>query len=367
MRATTVQKHMSMMKITSKPISSPSRTDKFPTPLMMRFLRSNVGSRSRGRSRSSPMFIMRTKKNAAVIGDTAQQEPSSPKVTCIGQVRARRSSKSKSSKSKRRRTKQVSRHPCSCSFSCPSSSSCCCCIPKKTRFCCRFSPKFRKPRRSFFRAFFRKWVLFFRFGYCKKIDVRDDSVQVVSIQRGRSHVSSAFSNAIDIEGDEGSVQETKEDFLESSRPPKNALLLTRCRSAPYRSSSLAGRFWGSPLGASKAETEAPKYDEFKEPPDEGSGKHNSPNYGNEAAVEQRNSSSQEGSSEEVDSSRNERTKEEVNIQNSRGGSGSIHPFLLTRCKSEPARTGERLNPEVNFTRQRRSDTTQSCLQESNCD
>lgn len=364
---------MSMMKTSSKPISSPSRTDKFPTPLMMRFLRSNVGSRSRGRSRSSPMFIMRTKKNAAVIGDATQQEPSSPKVTCIGQVRARRSSKAKSSKSKRRRTKQVSRHPCSCSFPCPcpcpsSSSTCrCCCIPKKTRFCCRFSPKFCKPRRSFFRAFFRKWVLFFRCGYCKKIEVRDDSVQVVSIQRGRSHVSSAFSNAIDIEGDEGSVQETKEDFLESSCPPKNALLLTRCRSAPYRSSSLAGRFWGSPLGTSEAETEAPKDDEFKEPPDEGSGKHNSPNYGNEAVVEPRNNSSHEGNSEELDSSSNERTKEEVSIQNSRGGSGSIHPLLLTRCKSEPARTGERLNPEVNFTMQRRSDTTQSCLQQSNCD
>lgn len=30
-------------------------------------------------------------------------------------------------------------------------------------------------------------------------------------------------------------------------PPKNALLLTRSRSAPYRSSSSACRFWGSPL------------------------------------------------------------------------------------------------------------------------
>ncbi|KAL2481443.1 protamine P1 family protein [Abeliophyllum distichum] len=79
------------MKALSKPISSPSRGEKFPPPLMMRFLRSNVGSRSRGRLRSSPMFYLRTKKN--VIETT--QEPSSPKVTCIGQVRVRRSSKSK--------------------------------------------------------------------------------------------------------------------------------------------------------------------------------------------------------------------------------------------------------------------------------
>ncbi|OMO73477.1 hypothetical protein COLO4_27061 [Corchorus olitorius] len=72
------------MKISGKPISSPGRTEKYPPPLM-RFLRSNVGSRSRGRSRSSPMFVR--KKNTAI----ETQEPSSPKVTCMGQVRVKRS------------------------------------------------------------------------------------------------------------------------------------------------------------------------------------------------------------------------------------------------------------------------------------
>ncbi|OVA09897.1 hypothetical protein BVC80_1751g52 [Macleaya cordata] len=71
------------MKLSSKPISSPGRTEKFPPPLM-RFLKSNGGSRSRGRSRSSPMFVR--KKNASI----ETQEPSSPKVTCMGQVRVRR-------------------------------------------------------------------------------------------------------------------------------------------------------------------------------------------------------------------------------------------------------------------------------------
>ncbi|GAU35325.1 hypothetical protein TSUD_337170 [Trifolium subterraneum] len=41
------------MKLTSKTISSPARTDKFPPPLM-RFLRTNAGSRSSRRSRSAP-------------------------------------------------------------------------------------------------------------------------------------------------------------------------------------------------------------------------------------------------------------------------------------------------------------------------
>lgn len=354
------------MKVSAKPISSPSRTDKFPTPLMMRFLRSNVGSRSRGRSRSSPMFIMRTKRNAAVIND-AQQEPSSPKVTCIGQVRARRSSKAnKNSRSKRLSSslsspKQVLPHQ-PCSFY---SASSCRCVPR-IHLCCHFSttPRLRTPR-SFCR-FFRKCLIFFRFGYCKKVDTRDDCSSRVesSIPRDQNQVNQATSNVSDIEDNEKNVAETTEDFLESSSPPKNALLLTRCRSAPYRSSSLAYRFWGSPVRTSETETDKSPKKELHGPPI-------SPNYGNEA-VESRNSSSHEGSgSEELDSSSKGRTIK-ANIQDMRAigilGGGTIHPLLLTRCKSEPARIGERLNPEANFWRQRRSHTTESYLQEnSNCD
>ncbi|KAI8013056.1 hypothetical protein LOK49_LG05G00667 [Camellia lanceoleosa] len=59
------------MKILAKPMSSPSRTDKFPRPLM-RFLRSNVGSKSRGKSRSSPMFMR--KKNCTIIAGWSHEE-----------------------------------------------------------------------------------------------------------------------------------------------------------------------------------------------------------------------------------------------------------------------------------------------------
>nr|GMD69919.1 chromo domain-containing protein cec-1 [Ipomoea batatas] len=146
------------MKGLSKPISSPGRTDKFPPPLM-RFLRSNAGSRSRGRSRSSPMFMR--KKNSVAIETT--QEPSSPKVTCIGQVRVKRSSKSSStagagisrSKSHRktRRTSSSKQQPCW--------------WVRKLLICRGISLKFRKPQPI--SSFFRKWA-FFCCGFgCRKI------------------------------------------------------------------------------------------------------------------------------------------------------------------------------------------------------
>ncbi|KAI8001371.1 hypothetical protein LOK49_LG09G01417 [Camellia lanceoleosa] len=75
------------MEILAKLISSSlSKIDKFPPPLI-RFLRSNVGSKSRGKSRPSPMFMRKNNTTTTSMIETTQ-EPSSPKVTCIGQVRA---------------------------------------------------------------------------------------------------------------------------------------------------------------------------------------------------------------------------------------------------------------------------------------
>ncbi|KAJ1398478.1 hypothetical protein SESBI_31078 [Sesbania bispinosa] len=167
------------MKLSTKPISSPGRTDKFPPPLM-RFLRTNAGNRSRGRSRSSSMFLR--KKNTAI----ETQEPSSPKVTCMGQVRVRRSSKQATAKKGR-----------------PSSSSAGDGAPTTCR-CCWYNNE-------------------------------EDSEQEETERENR--VNAFVSNC------------------SSSTPPRNALLLTRCRSAPYRSSSLASRFWGSPLRNEETELE----------------------------------------------------------------------------------------------------------------
>ncbi|KAL9301938.1 hypothetical protein AtEden1_Chr2g0258541 [Arabidopsis thaliana] len=72
----------------SRPVSSPGRTEN--PPLLMRFLRTKSRSRSRSRSRR-PIFFRR--KNASAAAET--QEPTSPKVTCMGQVRINRSKKPK--------------------------------------------------------------------------------------------------------------------------------------------------------------------------------------------------------------------------------------------------------------------------------
>lgn len=121
-------------------------------------------------------------------------------------------------------------------------------------------------------------------------------------------------------------RDNKRGFLESSSssssPPKNALMLTRCRSAPYRSSSLGGRFWGSPL---------PEKDD------------------DELQAAPINVEEEENSSKEMQNS-------PENIQEIKKiGGGTVHPLLLTRCKSEPARIGERLNAEAILLRSRLAD------------
>ncbi|WOG91250.1 hypothetical protein DCAR_0310498 [Daucus carota subsp. sativus] len=206
-----------MKGVGSKAISSPSRGENYPAPLIMRFLKSNAGSRSRGggaRPRSSPMFVVR-KKNVAATIET--QEPSSPKVTCIGQVRVRHSKKFNSTK--RGQLKQ-SQGTCTC-FS----------VAK-----CSF-------RNSAINL--KKWASFFRFGFRKNVDSRDNSAKSELDHRG--HINDAETEMTGNEGNEAQLEE-KEDTEEVSRgakpPPRNALLLTRSRSAPFRSSSLAVQLWG---------------------------------------------------------------------------------------------------------------------------
>ncbi|XP_058783920.1 uncharacterized protein LOC131658666 [Vicia villosa] len=101
----------------------------------------------------------------------------------------------------------------------------------------------------------------------------------------------------------------------TSTPPRNALLLTRCKSAPYSSSSLASRFWGSPLKNEETEQPYEKQSEsvsklrfFEEL---------------EASVKERMSES-----ERVGELK---TKEEGKVES------VAFPVVLTRCKSERTR------------------------------
>ncbi|TKY52901.1 hypothetical protein E2542_SST24423 [Spatholobus suberectus] len=173
------------MKPPAKPISSPGRTEKFPPPLM-RFLRNNAGSRSRGRSRSTTMFLR--KKNTA----TETQEPSSPKVTCMGQVRVKPSGEA------------------------PTKCRCCCWVPHRliSVFRCQ-----RKP-------VWPNWGLLRR----KKSDskVTEGTELNFRVRRNPNYDESEHEDGV-----------TPGAFVSNSSttPPRNALLLTRCRSAPGR------RFW----------------------------------------------------------------------------------------------------------------------------
>lgn len=148
-----------------------------------------------------------------------------------------------------------------------------------------------------------------------------------------------------------------EDVPVPTTPPKNALLLTRCRSAPYRSSSLASRFWGSPLNIE--ETEEGQKTELQ----------------NGQQTEHEKSSSQIVSVSDKEGELDPREEEEfedtikeriIKSENSRdlkredGGGDSARPLILTRCKSEPARTAEKLDPELNFWKKRRLGLADSC-------
>lgn len=271
-----------------------------------------MGSRSRGRSRSSPIFYLRSKRSNPTVIE-ATQEPSSPKVTCIGQVRVRRAGKSKARKTGAAAAKR--RHWW---------------WLKKALFCGRISA--RRKKKPFGRAFCN----FFRFGYCKKIDATEDSFRIYSNREDETRenvvagddYSSRYEN-FGVESREGG-----KDFLESSSSssssiPKNALILTRCRSAPYRSSSLGGIFWASSFSGPEEDKQAAENGE------------NSEHL--QIPIAANDKDEEKGRMTEEISS-----KKTVN---------AVHPLLLTRCKSEPARTGERLTAAI-FSREIRLEDVQ---------
>ncbi|CAK8543824.1 unnamed protein product [Lathyrus sativus] len=288
------------MKIPSKTTSSPARTDKFPPPLM-RFLRTNASSRSR-RSRSSPMFVLRKKNNTNTIETT--QEPSSPKVTCMGQVRAKRSSKSKS------KSKQKQKQP----------------SPTLTH-----RSWIKKPNSCRCRPVWPKWAFFRR-----KSPKPKQPDEFVSISISNSNIHEEIDSV-----DSYNQNQNRNAFASTSNscsPPKNALLLTRCRSAPYRSSSLASRFWSSPLR--NEETESTSDNE----------KSSSQSLNRDSVSDKEDSIGTQtgriGSIRDLENVEELLLKGRVKKEEDEE-SAVARPVVLTRCKSEPARVDYRIDPEVN--------------------
>ncbi|KAL8255184.1 hypothetical protein R6Q59_033405 [Mikania micrantha] len=264
-----------MNKIT-KPISSPGRSDKFPPPLM-RFLRSNVGSKSRRRSRASPMFV---RKKNTVIETT--QEPSSPKVTCIGQVRVRRSKKTKKTTAGTTLRRHRNRH-------------------------CRYLKKL-KPR-SFCNIWSKlsKWVSVFRCGNCKTTgDVHvSQAVNEIPMSVSQNVTGDIEKEEQEHEQEHEQEQEENEDVISRSLP-ENAFLLTRCRSAPYRSSSLASIFRESTMAETRKDQEVAE------------------DITNQTIKDQ-------------DDTCNESNGDDQELKPIKSS-----PLILSRCKSEPARRWDQL-------------------------
>jgi len=286
---------------TTKSISSPARTDKFPPPLM-RFLRTNAGSRSSRRSRSSPMFVLRNKKTIETT-----QEPSSPKVTCMGQVRAKRSSsKSKSKSKQKQKQKQSSTTPTHHWW-------------------------IKKPNPCRCRPVWPKWAFFRR---KKPTKPKQDSVKSESNRNSNFTLEDEQRVSVSVESVDNAIASNSN----CSTPPKNALLLTRCRSAPYRSSSLASRFWSSPL-RNEEETESTSIEDNEE-------------SSSQSQKRESVSDKEDSIGERIGLIKDLENVEELLLKGrvkkeEEEDSAVARPVVLTRCKSEPARVSYKIDPEVN--------------------
>ncbi|XP_010452171.1 PREDICTED: uncharacterized protein LOC104734322 [Camelina sativa] len=266
------------MMISRRPVSSPGRVEKYPPPFMG-FLRSksNGGStsrsRSRGRSRASPLFVRRNKSAAAVA-----QEPSSPKVTCMGQVRVNRSKPKIKPESRDNPTRRRCKWIRNASFS-------------------KFAGKIKTL------SLLPKWRMF-SFP-CSRREVKEKDSLISQLDRPATEPVQEIKDDIE---EEENFENPKLLVSPATTPPIDALLLTRSRSAPYRSSSLAFRFWEE-NNQRAAESQRSEKTESEAPTEKINGVYESEN---------------------VD-------RDEVEITFIR------RPVLLTRSKSEPARIGEKMD------------------------
>ncbi|XP_010490778.1 PREDICTED: uncharacterized protein LOC104768479 isoform X3 [Camelina sativa] len=262
------------MMLSRRPVSSPGRVEKYPPPFMG-FLRSksNGGStsrsRSRGRSRASPLFVRRNKSAAAVA-----QEPSSPKVTCMGQVRVNRSKPKIKPESRDNPTRRRCKWMQNASFN-------------------KFAGKIKTL------SFWPNCRLFSFL--CSRPEVKEKDSPISQLDRPATEPVQEIKDEI-VEVEE-KFENPKLCVSPATTPPIDALLLTRSRSAPYRSSSLAFRFWEE---------------------------------NNQRAAESQRSEKTES---EIPTEKINSVSESENIDSDEVEITFIQRPVLTRSKSEPARIG----------------------------
>ncbi|KAK6946671.1 hypothetical protein RJ641_000144 [Dillenia turbinata] len=306
----------SSMKISSKSsILSPNRTDKFRetaqislSSSLSRRLRSN-GSLKGGQS---PMFPTGNRKRGCAFENP---EPSSPKVTCIGQVRVKTKKQGKKIRSRsnrsrggevsfRKGTEQMAHQnqqqeclphrnqrwvhlplticealrafgaefncflPCktSCSSSCNSSVR----EGKEVKSSASNNQNGASSSSSCGAVFARWFVALGDGEKSREIEL------VVGGEEEEEQMREREKRVIE-ERFEGVKSEIVEEEGEEARvsiciPPKNALLLMRCRSDPVKMAALASRFWESPLTkAVPDDDDEDKNDDTTDEDDDGDG------------------------------------------------------------------------------------------------
>ncbi|XP_043687492.1 DNA ligase 1 [Telopea speciosissima] len=270
----------SSMKISSKSILSPARTDKLRestlslSSSLSRRLRSN-GSMKGGQA--SPMFPTGNKKRGSTFENP---EPSSPKVTCIGQVRVKKKKQGKKMRARSTRRGEASfrkteqpqdgiqqQHNQECLphrnqrwvhiplTICEALREFNCFLPCRSR-CSSANEREKEEKEEKTTtnttssgscdAVFARWLMAIQEGQEEK---GTEIALMVGEEKTRENTEAVEVNVMDIDEKEEVKEEIEDE--EDKRvsiciPPRNALLLMRCRSEPFRVSSLSNRFWDSP-------------------------------------------------------------------------------------------------------------------------
>ncbi|KAG1339126.1 hypothetical protein COCNU_04G014320 [Cocos nucifera] len=270
------------------------------------------------------MFVTRSRsvgrraEGEARAGAGNEGEPSSPKVTCIGQVRIRNKKKKRDTTTTSFKSKE--RRPTATATPTPTVVERCRCLQRP--LLCGMFASWRKDSggRPWRWLWWRQWEFSLRSGKGrrqrrsieKEADLMKPPIEMVG---GGVFESDREEYRNDDDEEEKFEHEEEEDetrvFVSSATttPPKNALLLMRCRSAPHnQASSLAANRFPvsvSPLPPSESKSSpAEKKMEVGDDEEEKEGRNSS------------NGSSRDGGD---------------------GGEEGSRPLVLTRCKSEPAR------------------------------
>ncbi|XP_058779575.1 uncharacterized protein LOC131653453 [Vicia villosa] len=306
----------SSMKLSSKSILSPSRSRDQPqislSSSLSRRLKSN-GSMKGGQA--SPMFPTGGKKRGVGFENP---EPSSPKVTCIGQVRVKTKKQGKKMRSRSKRRGEASfrrgennpdltrqnsqslyqnhqnmQQEClkhrnqrwvhlplticealrefSCFFPCRSS-----CMSNNEREKEKGEGRFEgrgegggsgggHGREGSCGAAFTRWLVAYQDGdgkgrgievmmeeHHEEMEMMDDEKSERSYSQRRHIFEDLDIDVVDekIQDEFGGGEDEEEEVkgrVSICVPPKNALLLMRCRSDPVKMAALANRFWESPI------------------------------------------------------------------------------------------------------------------------